>query len=90
MNDFSKKTIIVTLPSFKKEEVVILGEDEASVTFLIKKADKAFLGYAARMKEMELIPLDDVIVSALITAYGKRQKIVYKNSKERKEEDGLL
>ena len=73
MNDFLEKTIIVTLPSFKKEEVVILGEDEASVTFLIKKADKAFLGYADTMKEMQLIPLDDAVMSALITAYGSKK-----------------
>ena len=54
-----------------KEEAVILN-DEASVIFLIKKDDVAFLGYVDGIREMQLIPLDDSVVSALITAYGKR------------------
>jgi hypothetical protein len=55
-----------------KEEAVILREDKAIVTFLIKEDGKAFLGYVDVMREMQLIPLDDSVVSALITAYGKR------------------
>lgn len=83
MNSFLEKTLdvdltrryrelsIATMEQWK-EEAVILNESAASVTFLIKKDDEAFLGYTYGMKEMQLIPLDDSIVSALITAYGKR------------------
>ena len=56
-----------------KEEAVILREDKAIVTFLIKEDGKAFLGYADTMKEMQLIPLDDAVMSALITAYGSKK-----------------
>lgn len=62
---------IATLEQFKKE-AVILGGDATSLTFLVKKEGKVFLGYADGIKEMELIPLDDSIISALINTYGKR------------------
>lgn len=82
MNEFLEKTIevdlsrrykdvrIATMEQFKRE-AVILSEDSTSVTFLIKKDDKAFLGYVDGMKPLELIPMNDTIMQALITAYGK-------------------
>lgn len=82
MNEFLEKTIevdlsrrykdvrIATIRQFK-EEAIIIGGDATSVTFLIKKDNKTFLGYADGAKPMELIPLDDIIMQALITAYGK-------------------
>lgn len=62
---------IASMEQFK-EKAVILGEDAASVTFLIKEDGRAFLGYVDVMREMQVIPLDDSVVSALITVYGKR------------------
>lgn len=82
MNSFLEKTLevdlsrryqdvrIATIQQFR-EEAVILSETKTDVTFLIKEDDKAFLGYANGIKPLELIPLDDSIVSNLINAYGK-------------------
>ena len=71
--DLSRRYRDLSIASVRqfKEEAVILN-DTASVTFLIKKDDVAFLGYVDGIREMQLIPLDDSVVSALITAYGKR------------------
>ncbi|MDO4764714.1 MAG: hypothetical protein Q4A29_01540 [Eubacteriales bacterium] len=57
-----------------KEEAVILDDDKTSVTFLIRKEDRTFLGYADGVKPMELIPLNDSIMQTLINAYGKGAK----------------
>ena len=72
--DLSRRYRDLSIASVRqfKEEAVILNESAASVTFLIKKDDVAFLGYVDGIREMQLIPLDDSVVSALITAYGKR------------------
>lgn len=85
MNSFLEKTMevdlsrrykdvrIATIRQFK-EEAVILGGDATSVTFLIRKEDRTFLGYADGVKPMELIPLNDSIMQTLINAYGKGAK----------------
>ena len=82
--DLTRRYIVLFIASVRqfKEEAVILKESEASVTFLIKKDDEAFLGYTDGIREMQLIPLDDSVARGL--------KELLEAKKKGKEEDGLL